>query len=52
MLGKEVAKLVNSGHKAGYYEVLFDASNLTSGVYFYRLQSDSFIKSKKMILLK
>jgi len=52
ILGREVATLVNKQQKAGDYEVSFNASNLTSGVYFYRLQSGSFIESKKMILLR
>jgi len=52
ILGREVATLVNKNQKAGNYKVQFDASNLTSGIYFYRLQSGSFVDSKKMILLK
>jgi len=52
ILGREVATLVNKQLKSGNYEVNFDASNLTSGVYFYRLQSGNFNESKKMILLK
>ncbi|MCF6270668.1 MAG: exo-alpha-sialidase [Melioribacteraceae bacterium] len=52
ILGREVATLVNKQQKAGNYEVSFDASNLTSGVYFYRLHAGSFVESKKMILLK
>ncbi|MBU0474984.1 MAG: exo-alpha-sialidase [Bacteroidetes bacterium] len=52
ILGREVATLVNKNQKAGIYEVQFDASNLTSGVYFYKLQSGSFMESKKMVLLK
>jgi hypothetical protein len=52
ILGREVATLVNEVQKPGSYEVQFDASSLTSGVYFYKLQSGSFIKSMKMILLK
>ena len=52
VLGREVATLVNEQQKAGYYEVQFDASNLTSGVYFYRIQSGSFAVTKKLILLR
>lgn len=52
VLGREVKTLVNKNEKAGNYEVQFDASNLTSGVYFYQLHSGSFMKSKKMILLR
>ena len=52
ILGREVATLVNQQQKAGNYKVKFDASGLTSGIYFYRLQSSSFISFKKMILLR
>jgi hypothetical protein len=52
ILGREVATLVNKQQKSGNYEVNFDAGNLTSGVYFYQLQSGNFNESKKMILLK
>jgi hypothetical protein len=52
VLGKEVATLVNEEKPAGQYEVNFDAGNLSSGVYFYKLQAGSFVETKKMILLK
>jgi hypothetical protein len=52
ILGREVATLVNKQQKAGNYEVIFDASNLSSGVYFYRLQSGSFVETKKLVLLR
>ena len=52
ILGREVATLINQKQRAGNYEVQFDATNLTSGVYFYQLKSGSFIESKKMVLLK
>jgi photosystem II stability/assembly factor-like uncharacterized protein len=52
VLGNEVATLVNEHKPAGSYEVEFDGSDLTSGIYFYQLQADSFIETKKMILLK
>jgi hypothetical protein len=38
--------------KPGYYEVNFDALRLASGIYIYRIQSDNFVHSKKMLLLK
>lgn len=50
--GKEVAMLVNENLKAGEYNVDFNASNLTSGVYFYRLVTDRFTDVKKMMLIK
>ncbi len=52
VLGKEVTTLVNEKKPSGNYEVTFDGSKLTSGVYFYKLQSDKFVKTKKLILLK
>ena len=52
LLGNEVNTLVNERQSAGNYEVNFDASNLASGIYFYRLQSGSFIQTKKLMLLK
>lgn len=50
--GKEVLLLVNQSHKPGVYEVTFDGSMLTSGVYFYKLIAGDFIETKKMVLLK
>lgn len=50
--GKEVATLVNEVKTAGYYPVAFNASNLPSGAYFYRLEAGSFIETKKMLLIK
>ncbi|MCP5064266.1 MAG: T9SS type A sorting domain-containing protein [Ignavibacteriae bacterium] len=52
ILGREVVTLVNKVQKAGRYEVQFDANNFSSGVYIYRLQSGSFVKSRKMLLIK
>ncbi|MFA6457675.1 MAG: LamG-like jellyroll fold domain-containing protein, partial [Bacteroidota bacterium] len=53
MLGKEVATLVNENLEAGvYHQKTFDASRLSSGVYFARLQSGNKILLKKMVLLK
>ncbi|HSL89726.1 MAG TPA: T9SS type A sorting domain-containing protein [Ignavibacteriaceae bacterium] len=52
ILGSEVAVLVNSNKEPGYYNVNFDASNLSSGVYIYTLQVNGFTDSKKMLLLK
>jgi len=51
-LGKEVASLVNETKSAGTFEVEFNASNLSSGVYFYTIQAGSFKETKKMILAK
>ena len=52
ILGNEIATLLNEEKPAGYYELQFDASKLSSGVYLYKLQSNSFVQTKKMILLK
>jgi hypothetical protein len=52
ILGKEVATLVNENKQPGYYEVSFDASNLASGLYFYRIEAGSFVETKKMMLIK
>ncbi|MBE2216878.1 MAG: T9SS type A sorting domain-containing protein [Ignavibacteria bacterium] len=50
--GREVAELVNETLGAGEYKVDFNASGLTSGVYFYRLEAEGFSEIKKMILVK
>ena len=52
ILGNEVATLVNEEKPAGNYELQFDASNLSSGVYLYRLSAGNFTEIKKMVLLK
>lgn len=52
ILGKEVAILVNGEQQFGTYSVNFDASHLSSGIYFYALKAGSFIQTKKMILLQ
>ena len=52
ILGKEVATLVNEEKSAGKYEVEFNSSGLSSGIYFYSLKAGSFYETKKMILLK
>ena len=51
-IGQEVASLLNGEITAGNHEVDFNASALSSGVYFYRIQSSSFTSTKKMILIK
>ncbi len=52
VLGNEVATLSNQEKPAGNYEVEFDASELSSGVYYYQLRAGDFIQNKKMIVLK
>ncbi len=51
VLGREIRILVNEKQNPGEYEVEFDANNLPSGVYIYRIQSNDFVQAKKMILL-
>ncbi len=52
MLGREVSVLVNERREAGYHSVDFNASNLSSGVYFYRLQAGDFIQTRKLLLIR
>lgn len=52
MNGKKVTTLVNDFISAGYHEVSWDASECSSGIYFYRLRLEEFVETKKMILLK
>jgi hypothetical protein len=52
ILGEEIRVLLNEEKEAGYHSIEFNASDLTSGVYFYRIQTGNFIDTKKMILLK
>jgi hypothetical protein len=52
VLGNEIAALVNEEKERGVYLVNFDASNLASGIYLYRIQAGSFVETKKMILLR
>jgi hypothetical protein len=52
ILGNEIVTLVNEEKQAGSYLVEFNASNLASGMYIYRLQAGSFTETKKMVLMK
>jgi len=52
VLGNEVATLANEEKPAGSYEVEYSADALSSGMYFYRLETSSFVETKKMLLLK
>ncbi len=52
VVGKEVATLVNEVKSAGSYIVGFNAAHLTSGAYFYRIESNNFVDTKKMLLIK
>jgi hypothetical protein len=50
--GKEVVPLVSQFQNAGTYEVTFTATNLSSGVYFYKLETSDFKDVKRMVILK
>jgi len=52
VLGKEIKTLVNEKQNSGNYKVTYDAKDLPSGVYFYKLQSGNFSSTEKMILLR
>lgn len=51
-LGEEVAELINETKPAGNYSVIFNAGELTSGIYFYTITAGSFVQTRKMILVK
>ncbi|HUI11396.1 MAG TPA: T9SS type A sorting domain-containing protein [Bacteroidota bacterium] len=52
LLGQVVATVVNQDQEAGFHEVRFDAVNLSSGVYLYRLEAGKFVETRKLTLLK
>jgi hypothetical protein len=52
ILGREVTTLVHQIQNSGAHEVSFDASNLATGVYFYKLEAGDYISIKKMLLMK
>ncbi len=52
VLGQELATVVNERLKAGIHTVTFDASKLSTGVYFYQINAGQFVETKKMVLLK
>lgn len=52
LLGNVIVSLVNKEQGAGFYSVRFDSQNLSSGTYFYRLETDSFFETRQMIILK
>ena len=51
-LGQRVEELVSEQQSAGKYVINFDASNMSSGTYFYKLTTPSFSETKKMLLIK
>jgi hypothetical protein len=52
VLGREVTLLVNERKEAGVHEVKFDATNLSSGVYFYRLHAGDFVQTRRLVVLR
>ena len=52
VLGREIETLVNQTQKPGSYEVTWNGSRFASGVYFYKLMTDEFVETKKMVLIK
>ncbi len=52
LIGREVSTLVNDNLEPGVYEVKFDANNLTSGVYFYKIETPEFVSVKRMVYIK
>ncbi|MCU0413530.1 MAG: T9SS type A sorting domain-containing protein, partial [Ignavibacteriaceae bacterium] len=52
VLGKEVATLINGQVETGKHKIEYDATGLNSGVYFYKIESENYTETRKMILLK
>jgi hypothetical protein len=52
ILGNRISLLINENLKAGTYSIVFDGSNISSGVYFYTIQTDQFRSTRKMVILK
>ncbi len=52
LMGREVATLVNDERSAGFHTISWDASDIATGIYFYRLEANGFTDVKKMLFLK
>ena len=52
ILGRRVSNLINQNLNAGTYSIDFNGANLNSGIYFYRIEADGFVETKKMLLIK
>ena len=50
--GKEIKTLVNEIKQPGIYEIEFDGNNISSGIYFYKLEAGNFVRTKRMLLVK
>ena len=51
-LGEKVAEIFNGELEEGYHEMMFNASGLSSGIYFYKIESENYSATKKLMLLK
>ena len=52
IIGEKVAELVNSFQKEGRHEIVWDAQNIASGIYFCRMLAGNFVSTKKLVLFK
>ncbi len=52
ILGREIVTLIDKMMNAGVYDTEFDGANLSSGIYFYRIEAGNFVEAKKMVLVK
>ena len=52
VLGEQIAELLNEERGAGYHEVNFNASGIASGVYYYRIETGSFVSVRKLVVVK
>jgi len=52
VLGKEIQTIISEFQKSGFYSFYFNASDLSSGIYFYQLEAGNLVETKKMIFLK
>jgi len=52
LLGRKVETLIDKKEQAGYHQVIWQADDLSSGVYFYKIQAGDYIETKKMVLIK
>ncbi len=52
IIGKEIEVITTGEYEPGYHDILFDANNFSSGLYFYRLEADEFVEVRKLMVLK